>query len=125
MKIETHVEDDLTIVAPVGEFIGELAPRFTQAVSRALAEGRRDFLVDLTQTKALDSGALEALTALNRQASEQLGMLHLCVTDAALRKIFEITRLDRQLSIHGDIEEARRAFGGLIAQPAGAAGGQR
>ncbi len=125
MRITTSIEDDLTIIAVAGEFFADVVPRFNQAVAEALQAGRRDFLVDLSQTRALDSSALEALTALGRRTQDQLGMLHLCVTDAVLRKVFEITRLERQLTIHHSLEEARSgfcaAFAGRVEVPAGGA----
>jgi anti-anti-sigma factor len=119
MRIETSVHDDLTIVTVIGEFVGELVPRFNKAVSDAFSAGRRDFLVDFSQARALDSSALEALTALQGRTQEQLGMLQLCVPDATLRKIFEITRLDQQLTLHASLTEARSAFAGaFVGRPA-------
>jgi anti-anti-sigma factor len=112
MKVQSRVQGDATVIAVTGEFVGELVPKFQQAVSEGQNAGRRDVLVDLSGTKLLDSSALEALTALQRQVEEQLGMLRICVTDATLRKVFEVTRLDQPLSIDASLNEALAALSG-------------
>src|SRR5262245_50260103 len=72
MKVHSTVAGDLTIVSVSGEFTSELVPKFQNAVAEGVQAGRHDFLLDLSQTKALDSAALETLTALQRQTQEQL-----------------------------------------------------
>lgn len=121
MKVQLSATGDVNVLTVTGEFTSELVSKFQQAASEAFASGRRDVLVDLTGTKLLDSAALEALTALQRQTEEQLGMLRLCVGEPALRKVFDITRLSAQLIVLPTREEALAQFTGAFAGVAGGA----
>lgn len=125
MRINISTQGDAALLTIAGEFSGEGVPRFRQIVMQAVNDGRRDFLVDLSATHSLDSAALEALTALQRQTEEQLGMLRLCVTDPTLRKVFEITRLDQQIAIDVTKDEAMAGLASPFSSGAAASKGAR
>ncbi len=110
MKLIEVREGDVNVLGIVGEFTQESVPKFETSVEHAFQEQRRDFIIDLTRMTRIDSRGLEALTALQRRCEEDLGMLQICTSDDVARKVFEITRLDRQLTIHGTIEDARAAM---------------
>ncbi len=110
MNVTTRQEGDVTVLEIAGELTHESVPRFTEAATRAFDAGRRDFVVDLRRAEAIDSAGLEAFTALQRRCEEQLGMVRFCGPDATLRKILELTRLDRSLTIQDEMEEALASF---------------
>lgn len=110
MKITTARQGEVIVLTLAGELNHESAGRFRAAVDTAFNDGRRDFVVDLRQLEGIDSAGLEAFTALQRQCEEQLGMVHFCGPDATVRKIFELTRLDRVLTLHDEVEEALASF---------------
>lgn len=110
MKLQIEREADVTILGVAGEFTADTIARFTEAAESAFAEQRRDFIVDLSEVTMIDSLGLEALTSLQRQCEEQLGMVRLCGVDQTMRKILEITRLDSQLII---VETQEEALSGL------------
>lgn len=93
-----------------GEFNVDSAPQFDRAVADALAGQHRDFLVELSGVTLIDSAGLEALTALQRQSEEQLGMTRLCGANETTRKILEITRLDKVFTVCDSREEALASF---------------
>lgn len=106
MKLQTSINNDATVLTLSGEFGAESVPRFNHAVAEAFAAQRRDFIVDLQQVTAVDSASLEAFTALQRQCDEQLGMAQFCRPNETLLKIFEITRLDKQLALRNNVDDA-------------------
>ena len=110
MKVTTTQNGDVTVLEVAGEFTWDAVARFTEAADRAFAGGHRDFVVDLRNVEIIDSAGLETLTALQRRCEEQLGMVRFCGPDADLRKIFELTRLDRSLMVHEQMEEALGSF---------------
>jgi anti-anti-sigma factor len=110
MKLQSTVNGDITVISLAGELNVDSAGKLTETVRTAFREQRRDFVLDLQQLSGIDSAGLEAITALQRECDEQLGMLHLCSVDPTLQKIFEITRLDRQLSLYPNLEEAVGSF---------------
>jgi len=110
MKLETSRRADITILDPSGEFNADSVGRFNEAVAEALADQRRDFVIDLAGVTTIDSAGLESLTAVQQQCEEQLGMVRLCGADPTLRKIFEITRLDKVFTLCDTRAEALETF---------------
>ena len=111
MKLTTSNENDTTVLAVVGEFNTDSVRKFNEAVIEAMDQQYRDFIVDLAGVTSVDSAGLEALTALQRQCEEQLGMVRFSGMDEAVRKIFEITRLDQTLPLNDTIEDAMASLG--------------
>ncbi len=110
MKLTTSQSGEVTILEISGELNHESVARWNEAVTAALKQGHRDFVVDLRQLEGVDSVGLEAFTSLQRQCEEQLGMVRFCAPDPTLRKTFELTRLDRTLGLHESTEEALSSF---------------
>jgi len=110
MKLTMKTEDDLTILNISGELNADTVEKFNQAVLDAFAAKRCDFIVNMEGLTIIDSKGLEAFTALVRQAEEQLGMVKFCGANQTLQKVFEITRLDKQLCLYENIEESLASF---------------
>lgn len=110
MKLQTSVKDEVTLMTISGELNTDSVRRFKEIVTEAFANQRRDFVVDLAGITSIDSAGLEALTALQRECDEQLGMVRFCGADETTSKIFEITRLDKLFALHSGVEEALGTF---------------
>jgi anti-sigma B factor antagonist len=106
VKIATAKNGNINVVEVSGELTWDSAARFTETVDRAFADGQRDFVVDLSRVETIDSTGLEALTALQRRCDEQLGMVRFSGPRPDLRKIFELTRLNRNLAVDETMEDA-------------------
>ena len=111
MKLDVARQGDVTVLAVSGELNADSVGRFRKAVAEAMGRQQRDFLVDLGSVTTIDSAGLEGLTALQRQCEEELGMVRVCRANPTLRKVFELTRLDRQLTLCETTEEALASFG--------------
>lgn len=110
MRLEAFDRGDVTVFRVSGEFNIDSVARFNETVAERIAQQHRDFVVDLSGVTAIDSAGLEALTALQRRCEEQLGLLRIAGADATVRKILEITRLDRSLTLCDSTQEALGAF---------------
>ncbi|GMU24927.1 MAG: hypothetical protein AMXMBFR13_49980 [Phycisphaerae bacterium] len=110
MRITTDTQGDVTVLTVSGELNHDSAGKFGEACRAELGQGRRDFAVDLSAVTTIDSAGLEALTALQRECEEQLGMVRLCGARDNVRKILEMTRLDRVLPVHEGLEETLSSF---------------
>lgn len=106
MKITEERRDELTVLRVAGELTLDTAEEFDRCVEEALAERRRDFIVDLTRMTRIDSHGLESLTSLHRQCEDELGIMRVCGAGETIRKIFELTRLDHQFALFKDADEA-------------------
>jgi anti-anti-sigma factor len=110
MKLQTSNVGGVTVIAIVGDINADSVGRLNTAVLSAFSAEARDFVIDLGKATSIDSAGLEALTALHRQCEEQLGMVRLAAANVTVRKILEITRLDRQFTLHDDVEDAVGSF---------------
>ena len=59
----------------------------------------------------MDSTGLETLTALQRECEEQLGLLKLANVGETIKKILDLTRLNRRFECFPSLTEALKAIG--------------
>jgi anti-anti-sigma factor len=102
--------DDICVLGVSGDLNKTTVGQFNSIVSQCLGENAHDFVVNLTDCGGVDSLGLEAITQLNRDSRERLGMSRLCGLNATMKKILEITRLDRQLDISSTVDDAIEAL---------------
>ena len=102
--LETHGEANVLTVD--GELVAATVGEFRRLVEQCRKRDGRDFVIDLEHATAVDSAGLEALTALKRECDECLGLVKLCGLDDTLRKILEMTRLDRSFDVRADVKQA-------------------
>jgi len=88
------------VVVPSGEIDAHTAPALRQAVANQLADPAVTHLVvDLSGTTFLDSSALGVLIGAFKRMRERDGRLDIVEPPPELRRIFEITALDRILTL--------------------------
>jgi len=93
---------DATVVAVAGELDLHTAAELESALDEADRNGR--VVVDLTQVTFLDSTALGVLLRASRRREHD--PLDLVVDGSEVRRVFEITGLDRRFTFARSIEEA-------------------
>lgn len=71
---------------------------------------RSRVVLDLDNTESIDSKGLAALLGAQDKLRETEGDLKIATTNTVNRKIFEITRLDRQLEVFQSVVEAVKSF---------------
>ena len=85
-------------IALTGEFDMYTAPEFTHDLHASIERGASEVIVDLSATTFIDSTFLGVLLGGLRSARERGGQISVVCADS-MRKIFEITGLDRVLTI--------------------------
>jgi anti-sigma B factor antagonist len=109
LLVEERPDETTAVVFVEGDADLELAPELGARLKAAVADELSVIVVDLSRATLLDSTALGVLVRVAKRV-EPLGMqLRLVVPQAQLRRIFEITLLDRVLPLHGSVEEALSA----------------
>ncbi|MCG3137891.1 MAG: hypothetical protein HJJLKODD_01746 [Phycisphaerae bacterium] len=98
MSIERQLTGDITVLRVDGDLAGINAEELRVLAGEELNAGHRDFLIDLTHTGSADSQGLEALTWLQRECHERLGLVKLLNVSDAFRKILELTRLEQRFT---------------------------
>jgi anti-sigma B factor antagonist len=107
---EDALDAERHVIAVRGEIDLFTAPELKQKLGEAIEAGRRQIVVDLTQTSFLDSTALGVLIGAVKRLRSDSGRLVLVNVDANIAKTFEITGLDQIFTILPTREEAIAAL---------------
>jgi anti-sigma B factor antagonist len=106
-----EVESGIAVIALSGEVDLYTAPELKQELVRVIDAGAPSVVIDLTQTTFIDSTTLGVLISGVKRLRPGGGSLELVVNDRNIRKIFEITGLDRVFSLHESRPAALSAAG--------------
>jgi anti-sigma B factor antagonist len=97
---------DAAVIELEGEVDIYSSPRFEEALSQGIGEGATRIVVDLAKVTFIDSTALGVIVGGVKGVQARGGSLSIVCRDENIRRIFEITGLDRILAIHRSREEA-------------------
>jgi len=111
VSVTATTNGSVCVLVVDGEFTGPNVKRFRELVRQAVDGEGNDFVVDFANVTGIDSEALEALTCLKREREEDLGMVKLCHQSDVMKKIFEMTRLNRQFEAFDHLDDALKSFG--------------
>lgn len=70
----------------------------------------RNFSIDISQVKLVDSGGLGSLVALLKNITNSQGNLVLVGMNKPVRMMFELSRMDRQFTLLDDVSQAKAHF---------------
>lgn len=110
MDIEVTRSAAITVVAPRGDLDMAAADKMKGVLSGLVNEGAVKLLVDLGHVGYIDSSGMGALVATLKHARTAGGDLHLCALQDDVRAIFEMTRLNKAITIHATRGEALAAW---------------
>jgi anti-sigma B factor antagonist len=101
LRTKSELFDDGTYVVSVsGELDLYSAPQLESELAGLHEKNVRGVIVDLTECEFIDSTALALLLKANKRLDAAEARLSIVTDDPNIRKIFEITGLDRVLTIH-------------------------
>ena len=104
--VETIDEAGAVIVAVHGQADLHTAPELRAAITEALDAGAKGLVVDLSEATFIDSMTLGVLLGAVKRLRPSGGKVTIVCVDPHIRRIFEITLLDRVFSLHTDRAEA-------------------
>jgi anti-sigma B factor antagonist len=95
-----------------GELDHATAPELRAPLEQAIDQGARSVLIDLTDCNFIDSTGLSVLVhARSRVLDEGAGgRFEICCADAQIRRLLEITGIDRAFGVHQTREDALAAL---------------
>jgi anti-sigma B factor antagonist len=94
------------IVSLEGEVDLYTAPELKQELHRLVGEGAKRIVIDMTQTTFIDSTTLGVLLSVVKRVRPEGGSVVLVCPDRNVKRIFEITLLDRVFTIVDTRDEA-------------------
>ena len=111
-KMDTRTTaQELPIIELEGEVDVYTAPQLKQQMISMLEGGARDLVVNLTKVDYLDSTALGVLIGGLKRMREMEGNMVLVCPSPRIRRVFEITGLDKIFDIYNTEDEALGAMG--------------
>ena len=111
-KMDTRtVDEEVPLIDLEGEVDVYTAPQLKQQMISILEEGASELVVDLTKVEYLDSTALGVLIGGLKRMREREGNMVLVCPSPRIRRVFEITGLDKIFDIFNTEIEAREAVG--------------
>ena len=105
------VDEKLPIIELEGEVDVYTAPQLKQQVIGVLESGAKELVVDLTKVDYLDSTALGVLIGGLKRMREVDGNMVLVCPSPRIRRVFEITGLDKIFDIFNSQEDAQESMG--------------
>jgi len=111
-----EVAPDVHVIAVGGELDMRASPELKKTIDQVLARGVSLLVVDLTAATFIDSTGIGALVAALKRLTKSGGSLELVCTEQNLLRVFELTGLDRLLSIRASRDEALGALAGTGGQ---------
>jgi anti-sigma B factor antagonist len=104
-QIEERVDRGRPVVSVTGEIDVATAPQLRECLHRVIVRGQATVVLDLLGVTFLDSTALGVLVGALKRCRELGGELHVVVSDPRIRKIFEITGLNKIFPIVEELAE--------------------
>ena len=102
----------VVVIAVHGQADLHTAPELRNAINAALDGGATGLVVDLSEATFIDSMTLGVLLGAVKRLRPSGGSVSIVCVDPHIRRIFEITLLDRVFSLHTDLDAARAVGSG-------------
>jgi anti-sigma B factor antagonist len=106
VRIGTERYGESWVVNVVGDVDLHSAPELRDRLASLGDTGAKHIVVDLSECQFLDSMGLGVLLGAKKRMARDGRELHVVVTSPDVRRIFEITMLDRVLDLHATRAEA-------------------
>jgi len=106
VRIETERYGESWVVTAVGDVDLHSAPELRDRLAALGDTGAKNVVVDLSECEFLDSMGLGVLLGAKKRMARDGRELHVVVKSPDVRRIFEITMLDRVLDLHTTRAEA-------------------
>lgn len=103
---DREIDSRTHLVELGGEVDLYTAPEFKERLSDAIEGGKQCLVVDLSEATFIDSTTLGVLVGAEKQVRASDGAVVLVCPERSIRKVFEITGLDRVFVMHDSRDEA-------------------
>lgn len=109
--VRSESADDLRTVSVMGELDQGTAPELRGVLAEAVGEAPASVLVDLSDCNFIDSTGLSLLVEAKRRLTDEDRRFGVCCPDADVRRLLELTGIDRAVGLFDTREQAVEALG--------------
>src|SRR5690349_6753453 len=110
MKLSYEDHKTVTVLTVSSELTADQGDGFRRTCQDRLTAGIRDVVLDLEHLTLVDSAGLELMLWLSDELADRNGQLRLVKPDETIRKILQLTRLDRRFNVHATVESAAKSL---------------
>ena len=110
MKLSYEDHNTVSVLTLSGELTADQSDSFRRVCQDRLDSGIHDVVIDMEHLSLVDSAGLELLLWLIDELADRNGHLKLVRPEETVRKILELTRLDRRFDVHQSIEAAAKSL---------------
>ena len=108
LQINIRSGTDVTIMDLSGEVDAYTSARFREQMVELIENGAVNLIISMDKVEYIDSSGLGALVGGLKRASEREGRIVIVCNNPQVRKVFEITGLERVFPLFAIEEEAVR-----------------
>lgn len=109
-RVEAMSVDGLLTLSVAGELDQGTAPELRGALAEAFGGGAHAVLVDLSSCGFIDSTGLSLLVEAKRRLADENRPFAVCCPDADVRRLLELTGIDRAVGLFDSRDEAVAAL---------------
>lgn len=110
LQIDVRRKNNYAILDLVGEVDAYTAGRFREIMLRVIEEGSKNIIVSMKNVEYIDSSGLGALVGGLKRVSEKNGRILIICDNPQVKKVFEITGLEKVFQIFPTEPEALQAI---------------
>lgn len=110
LQITVRKENDVPIIELVGEVDAYTSARFRESMVELIENGASNLIINMEKVEYIDSSGLGALVGGLKRASEREGHILIVCTNPQVRKVFEITGLEKVFSLFSSEADAIRSL---------------
>jgi anti-anti-sigma factor len=103
-------ESGVTIIDVKGDLAGQTAEEMVQALTRLVAAGRRNIVLNLGGTDMISTQGIAQCVAAQKRLRERGGELKIAGASTELRRIFDLVSLTQVVDCHPEVRHAVDAF---------------
>ncbi len=100
------LDGEIGVVTVGGELDLQAAPEVKQSLQRAIDEGARQLVVDLSDATFIDSTTIGVMVGARKRLDERGGSMHVACTNQHILSVFEMAGLAEAFDIHDSREQA-------------------
>ncbi len=109
LKITVRKTDGVPVVDLAGELDAYTSARFREVMIESIENGSASLVINMLRVEYIDSSGLGALVGGLKRASERGGKIHIVCEQPQVRKVFEITGLEKVFPICAKEADAVKA----------------
>jgi len=110
LQIVVRKNSDISIIELSGEVDAYTSARFREVMVEIIEDGGANLIVSMRKVEYIDSSGLGALVGGLKRASERNGRILIVCDQPQVRKVFEITGLEKVFPLYDEEQEAVAAL---------------